>query len=127
MKHQIRWGFFFFLLPVVLWLFLLIVLPHIDLLIMSFRFENDDGDMIWSLANYLSFFHEPIYWLTFVRTATYSILVTALTFVIALPLAFFITKVVSSRFQGFLLVLILLPFWVSEMVRVYGWMILSCV
>ena len=29
------------MLPVVLWLFLLIVLPHIDLLIMSFRFETE--------------------------------------------------------------------------------------
>ena len=124
MKHQKKWGFLFFMLPVVLWLFLLIVLPHIDLLIMSFRFETDDGDKVWSLSNYLSFFDEPIYWLTFVRTAVYAILVTFLTFVIALPVAFFITKVVSPRFQGFLMVLILLPFWVSELVRVYGWMIL---
>ena len=124
MKHPKKWGLLFFMMPVVLWLFLLIVLPHIDLLLMSFRFENDDGDTIWGLSNYLSFFDEPIYWLTFVRTAAYSILVTFLTFVIALPLAFFITKVVSSRFQGFLMVLILLPFWVSELVRVYGWMIL---
>jgi spermidine/putrescine transport system permease protein len=72
----------------------------------------------------LSFFEEPIYWLTFVRTALYSILVTFLTVVIALPLAFYITKVVVPKFQGFLLVLLLLPFWVSELVRVYGWMIL---
>jgi len=124
MKHQKKWGLLFFMLPVVLWLFLLIALPHIDLLIMSFRFESDDGDMVWSLSNYLSFFDEPIYWLTFVRTAAYSILVTFLTFVIALPVAFFITKVVSPRFHGFFMVLILLPFWVSELVRVYGWMIL---
>ena len=124
MKHQKKWGLLFFMLPVVLWLFLLIVLPHIDLLIMSFRFETDDGDKVWSLSNYLSFFDEPIYWLTFVRTAIYAILVTFLTFVIALPVAFFITKVVTPRFQGFLMVLILLPFWVSELVRVYGWMIL---
>jgi spermidine/putrescine transport system permease protein len=31
---------------------------------------------------------------------------------------------VAPKFQGFLLVLLLLPFWVSELVRVYGWMIL---
>ena len=124
MKNQKRWGLYFFLTPVILWLFLLIVLPHIDLLIMSFRFETLDGKTMWGLANYLNFFEEPIYWLTFVRTAVYSILVTFLTFVIALPLAFYITKVVAPKFQGFLLVLLLLPFWVSELVRVYGWMIL---
>jgi len=80
--------------------------------------------MTWSFKNYLNFFDEPIYWLTFVRTAVYAILVTFLTFVIALPVAFYITKVVTPRYQGFLLVLLLLPFWVSELVRVYGWMIL---
>jgi spermidine/putrescine transport system permease protein len=123
-RNPMRWALFFFLAPVVLWLFLLIVLPHIDLLIMSFRHEDFDGRIAWSFKNYLNFFKEPIYWLTFVRTAIYSILVTFLTFVITLPLAFFITKVVNPKYQGFLLVLLLLPFWVSELVRVYGWMIL---
>ncbi len=124
MKSQKQWALLFFLTPVLLWLILLIVLPQIDLLIMSFRFENDDGRMVWSFTNYLNFFEEPIYWLTFVRTAVYSVLVTFLTFVIALPIAFYITKVVSPRYQGFLTLLLLLPFWVSELVRVYGWMIL---
>ena len=123
-KKQFRWALLFFLTPVLLWLVLLIVLPQIDLFIMSFRSENDAGEMIWTVANYLNFFQEPIYWLTFVRTAIYSILVTFLTFVIALPIAFYITKVVKPKFQGFLTLLLLLPFWVSEMVRVYGWMIL---
>lgn len=119
-----RWALFLFITPVLLWLFLLIVLPQIDLLIMSFRTENESGDMVWSISNYLNFFHEPIYWLTFVRTAIYSILVTCLTFLVALPVAFYITKVVEVRYQGFLTLLLLLPFWVSELVRVYGWMIL---
>ncbi|MBT8370587.1 MAG: ABC transporter permease [Deltaproteobacteria bacterium] len=124
MKNQKRWALLFFLSPVLLWLVLMIILPHIDLLIMSFRWETDDGQMTWSFNNYLNFFEEPIYWLTFVRTAIYSILVTILTLVIALPLAFYITKVVAPKYQGFLLMLLLLPFWVSELVRVYGWMIL---
>ncbi len=124
MKNQKRWALLFFLSPVLLWLVLMIVLPQIDLLIMSFRFETIDGKAVWGLDNYLTFFEEPIYWLTFVRTAIYSILVTFLTFVIAMPLAFYITKVVAPKLQGFLLVLLLLPFWVSELVRVYGWMIL---
>jgi spermidine/putrescine transport system permease protein len=124
MKNQKRWALLFFLSPVLLWLVLMIVLPHIDLLIMSFRYETDAGQLTWSFNNYRNFFEEPIYWLTFVRTATYSILVTFLTFIIALPVAFYITKVVAPRYQGFLLVLLLLPFWVSELVRVYGWMIL---
>ncbi len=122
--HKIPWTLVCFLTPVLLWLFLMIVLPHVDLLLMSFRAEDDMGEMVWTLSNYLTFFQEPIYWLTFVRTAIYSILVTFLTFVIALPIAFYITKVAAPGRRGFMMTLILLPFWVSELVRVYGWMIL---
>ena len=113
-----------FITPVLLWLFLLIVLPHIDLLLMSLRIEDDNGNMVWSLVNYFNFFDEPIYWQTFARTAVFAILVTLITFVVSLPVAFYITKVVSPRFSGFLSMLLLMPFWVSELVRVYGWMIL---
>lgn len=113
-----------FLAPVLLWLVLLIVLPHIDLLRMSLRARDMDRDAIWTVSNYLNFFKEPIYWLTFTRTAVYAILVTLMTFIVAMPVAFYITKVAAPRFHGFLMMLLLMPFWVSELVRVYGWMIL---
>jgi spermidine/putrescine transport system permease protein len=119
-----RAAFRLFLIPVLLWLFLLIVLPHIDLLIMSLRGKNELREPVWTLQNYMNFFTEPIYWLTFVRTAIYSILTTAITLVIGLPTAFYIAKVGRARMQGFFMILLLLPFWVSELVRVYGWMIL---
>lgn len=124
MKAYRRLGFFLFLTPVLLWLFLLIVLPQIDLLIMSFRVEDDYGELAWGLANYKEFFNEPIYWLTFVRTAMYSIIVTFITLLIGLPVAFYITKVTPIKYKGALTLLTLLPFWVSELVRVYGWMII---
>lgn len=124
MKKHIRWGFYIFLVPVLAWLVLLIVLPHVDLFLLSFRYENDYGELSWGLSNYSEFFNETIYWLTFMRTAIYSLLVTGITLIVGLPVAFYITKVVSVRYKGPLTVLILLPFWVSELVRVYGWMIL---
>ncbi|MCB4203489.1 ABC transporter permease [Deferribacterales bacterium Es71-Z0220] len=123
MKHA-KLGFYIFLIPVILWLFLLIVIPHIDLLLMSFKSENIYGKPTFSFANYKNFFVEPIYWLTFVRTAIYSIIVTVITAIISLPIAFYITKVVNTKFSRFLSILLLMPFWVSELVRVYGWMIL---
>lgn len=116
--------FWIFLAPVLIWLVLLIVLPHLDLLIMSFRGEDAYGDMIWTVENYTNFFSEPIYWLTFVRTALYAIITTAITFALAMPVSFYIAKLAKSRVQGALMILLLLPFWVSELVRIYGWMIL---
>jgi len=120
-RGRINWGFLFFFLPVALWLLLLIVLPHAELLRLSFTSTRPGG---FTLGNYMAFFSEPIYWLTFVRTAFYSILVTFLVMAIALPVAFYITKVARVRAGGFLMVLVLVPFWVSELIRVYGWIIL---
>lgn len=124
MKSRFSLGLAIFLTPVLLWLFLLIVIPHLELLLMSLQGENDMGDPIWTLAHYTTFFTEEIYWYTFVRTASYAMLVTVLTFAVTFPVAFFITKVVSVRVTTFLTILLLVPFWVSELVRVYGWMIL---
>ncbi len=124
MPYAGRLTLYFFLTPVLLWLFLLIVIPHIDLFVISMQVENDDGDMVWSLLNYQAFFEEKIYWMTFVRTALYAILTTLLTFIITFPVAFYITKVLSIKYSGFFTILLLVPFWVSELVRIYGWMIL---
>ena len=57
MKIRMRSGLFFFLTPVLLWLFLLIVIPHLELLFMSLRGENELGEPIWTLINYTNFFH----------------------------------------------------------------------
>lgn len=119
----IRWTLWLFLLPVLLWLVLLILLPHMELFVLSLRAPANEGGG-FTLANYAQFFAEPIYWRTLARTAGYSVLVTALTALVALPVAFYIVKVVRPRYTGFLMTLLLLPFWVSELVRVYGWMIL---
>ncbi len=124
MQHKGQLTLYIFLAPVLLWLLLLIVIPHIDLLVISLQVEDDMGDLVWSLDNYRAFFNEQIYWLTFVRTAIYAILTTVLTFLITFPVAFYITKVMSFRYSGFFSILLLVPFWVSEMVRIYGWMIL---
>ena len=123
-KKGLNITFYLLIIPVLLWLLLLIVFPHIDLLISSFQIENDDGDMVFSLANYMAFFTQEIYWLTFVKTASYAIGVTILAFLITFPVAFYLTKVASRKVASFLVLLLLIPLWVGELVTVYGWMVL---
>jgi len=123
-KNSVRWGFWFFFMPVFVWLFLLILLPHIELLRLSFAGAHKPNDAGFTLANYAAFFQEPIYWFTFVRTALYAVIVTFIVTLIALPVAFYITKIVDPRASGFFMVMLLVPFWVSELIRVYGWVIL---
>jgi len=116
--------FYLLIIPVLLWLFILIVLPHIDLFVSSFQIEGDDGKKVFSFDNYLAFFKQQIYWLTFVKTAAYAIGVTILAFAITFPIAFYLTKVTSKKNASFLILLLLIPLWVGELVTVYGWMVL---
>jgi spermidine/putrescine transport system permease protein len=121
---NIRWSFFVFFIPVFLWLMLLFILPNIELFRMSFFGMDDYGEMGVTLDNYTVFFQEPVYWLTFMRTVGYSLAVTLLVLLIGLPVAFYITKVARLKLTGLLMILILVPFWVSEIVRVYGLILL---
>ncbi len=101
------------LAPALLWLFALIVLPHVDLALLSFRERTAPREYAASLAQYRTFFTEPLYWQVFVRTAIMSVLATALTLVIAFPIAWVITKVARGRASSMLFVVCLIPFWVS--------------
>ena len=112
-------AFLFLLTPVLLWLVLLIILPHIDLFISSFK--SEDG--AYTLQNYIMFFSDKIYWKTFLNTAFYAIAVTALAFVITFPIAFYLTKVVSRKYASFLTLLLLIPLWIGELITIYGWQI----
>jgi spermidine/putrescine transport system permease protein len=112
------------LAPALLWLLLLMILPHLELGVLSLRVRTAPRQYEASLAQYSTFFVEPLYWHTFVRTATMSILSTGLTLLIAFPVAWTIAKIARGRIKSIMFVLCLIPFWVSETVRALGWMIL---
>jgi spermidine/putrescine transport system permease protein len=112
------------LTPALLWLFALIVLPHVELAVLSFRERIAPHTYAPSLMQYRTFFTEPLYWGVFVRTAIMSALATALTLLVAFPVAWIIAKVARGRASSLLFVLCLIPFWVSETVRALGWLIL---
>jgi spermidine/putrescine transport system permease protein len=112
------------LAPALLWLLLLIVLPHVDLALLSFRVRVAPRQYVASLAQYRTFFSEPLYWRVFARTALLSALATVLTLLVAFPIAWTIAKLARGRTSALLFVVCLIPFWVSETVRTLGWMIL---
>ena len=115
---------FLLLAPAILWLGGLIVLPHVELAVLSLRSRVAPRVYEWSLNQYATFIDEPLYWHTFVRTAAMSIFATAATLLIAFPVAWYIAKIAKGRAKSTLFILCLIPFWVSETVRTLGWMIL---
>lgn len=112
------------LAPALLWLLLLIVLPHLDLAVLSLRERLSPDEFKFGFSQYGTFFAEPIYWHIFVRTALMSAIATLLTLLLAFPIAWSIAKLLRGRASALLLLVCLIPFWVSETVRTLGWMIL---
>jgi spermidine/putrescine transport system permease protein len=123
-RRQARLMLLLLLAPALLWLLGLIVLPHLELGVLSLRARVAPRVYEPSLAQFRTFYEEPLYWHTFMRTALMSIVATAITLLLAFPIAWTIAKLVRGKSKNMLFVLCLIPFWVSETVRTLGWMIL---
>ena len=116
--------FWLLMAPLLIWLVTLIILPHVGMFLVSLREKVGVREYETSFANYEVFFNEPLYWNTFARTAYMSVTATALTLLIGFPIAYYIAKLTRGRTKTTLFLMCLIPFWVSELVRTFGWMIL---
>jgi spermidine/putrescine transport system permease protein len=78
----------------------------------------------WTSANWLLFFQNPIYITPFIRTFTFALTLTFATLLITYPVAYFLARHVRPRRQLLFLLILLIPFWVGEIVRTFAIMIL---
>jgi len=110
--------------PFALWMVLLIILPQIGVGYLSLREKLGPGDYAIGFANYADFLSEPAYWNTLLRTAWMSVLVTILALIIGFPVAYYIAKIARRRSRAGLFLMCLIPLWVSDLVRAFGWIVL---
>jgi spermidine/putrescine transport system permease protein len=75
----------------------------------------------WTFDNYRYFFSTPVYVTTLLDTIWVSALTTALTLLAAFPLAYWLARYVRPGLRRILLLLIILPFWTSYLLRVTSW------
>ena len=93
-------------------------------LIVAYSFwETVDYNVVhhWTVDNYRYFFSVPTYARTLWATLWVSFVATALTIGMAFPFTYWLVRYVPKRLQGLLLVLVILPFWTSYLLRVYSW------
>ena len=72
------------------------------------------------LDNYLLLFRDALYFTTFVSSLRYAAAATLLCLAIGYPFAYFMARAPRSV-QPALLMLVMLPFWTSFLLRVYAW------
>src|SRR4249919_58752 len=75
----------------------------------------------WSLDNFSTLVHDPIYRRIAFRTIGIAAAVTVTDAILAFPLAYFMARLASPRLRALLFVLVLLPLWSSYLVRIYAW------
>jgi spermidine/putrescine transport system permease protein len=78
----------------------------------------------WMLSNYLRFFQNAVYWTVYVRTILAAFLTTFASLVVSFPVAFYIAKIADRKWRSKLLLLLLIPFWVSELIRIFAWLLI---
>lgn len=81
-------------------------------------------EQTFTLQHYARFFGNSIFWSPFFRTLIFAGTFTLCTLIITYPVAYFIARHVSRKNQMLFLLLLLIPFWVGEIVRTYAIMIL---
>src|SRR6185295_3823199 len=105
-------------------LFGLFFLVPLGLIVCYSFWQTVDYNVVhnWTLDNYRYFFSVPTYVTTLWATLWVSVLATGLTIAIAFPFAYWLVRYVPRKLQRVLLVLVILPFWTSYLLRVYSWL-----
>lgn len=114
-----------FLLPALL-LTGLLVAGLVPLLDASFRPLDQDTFRLaetYSPANYATLLERPVYGRIALRTFMGAVIVTVATLILAFPYAWAMVRTASAGLRRFLLIALFLPFFIGQVVRAYGWLI----
>ena len=76
----------------------------------------------WTLSNYRYFFSVTAYVSTMWATVWVAVVSTVLAIGLAFPFAYWLSRYVPKRLRTPLLVLVIVPFWSSYLLRVYSWL-----
>ena len=135
-----RYGFAITSLLVALtafWLLVLVVLPYFFMAEYSFHPNLPVPEIggpkdHYTLVNYLSIFEGtdlanfefPDDMRVFWRTIWSSALITVLCLAVCYPVAFYVAKIAKPQNAAFMLLLLIIPFWINEILRTFAWYII---
>lgn len=119
--RRARWRAWLLLTPMVLWLVAFVVVPTAILLVYSFCERDELGRVVFSFTweNYQRVL-DPVYLRIFGRSIGYAALTTVICIVVGFPVAYCIGRA-SETWRQRLLLLVMVPFWTSFLIRTYAW------
>lgn len=110
--------------PIYIWMLLFVGIPLLYVFAISFFKRGPMGNIVFefTLDNYMRIL-DPIYLKVFGVSILTALAATAVTLLVGYPFAYFTAKQ-SKRVKGLILLLVIIPFWTSGLVRMSGWIIL---
>jgi putrescine transport system permease protein len=118
----IPYGWFILLVLIPLLIVLKISLSEMEATSVSSMISWSQGwpTLKLNFANYQFIFSDPLYVKTYISSIKYALITTVLCLAIGYPFAYFMARS-PKHLQPMLLMLIMLPFWTSFLLRIYAW------
>ena len=109
-------------LPPLLWVAVFLLVPYALLLCYSFWLVSPSQTIVhaWSLDNYRELFRVNVYLQTLFRSTGIAARVMIFSLLLGYPLAYYLSFYASAR-KDLFYQLVIIPLWVSYLVRAYAW------
>ena len=111
------------LAPAGTWFLVMLIIPLTVVFIFSFGERAPSGGVVLALT-VEQYANLPARWAAFKNTMTLAPIGTLSALFIAYPLAYFLAVKANPRWKTILLVLVIVPFWTSILIRSYAWIFL---
>jgi spermidine/putrescine transport system permease protein len=108
--------------PPLIWVTIFLLMPYLLMFCYSFWSVSASQAIVhsWNLDNYRQLFRVDVYWQTLLRSMWIAARVTTLSLLLGYPLAYFLSFY-AGRKKDLLYQLVIIPLWVSYLVRAYAW------
>ena len=109
------------LAPAAFWFLMLLILPLAVVIVYSFgeRAATGGYQAAFTFENYLNL---PARLKAFRNTLTLAPMGTLICLIIGYPLAYYLAVKTTAKSRLFLIILVIVPFWTSFLIRTYAWM-----
>jgi spermidine/putrescine transport system permease protein len=108
--------------PPLVWVTIFLIVPYALMFCYSFWSVSSGQTIVhsWNLENYQELLRKPVYWETLLRSIWIAARVTIFSLALGYPLAYFLSFYAGRR-KDLLYQLVIIPLWVSYLVRAYAW------
>lgn len=109
-------------LPLVLFVLVFVLGPIVYMVVLSFLTRAETWGVIneVTLKNYKDIL-EPVYLSTFIQSLELAFLTTIIVSVVGYAFGYYMAKLPTQQ-RKLMMMLVMVPFWTSSLIRLYGWM-----